>query len=69
MQKFMNAALVLGLLAACNPPSGSSPGNTDTVSASLHDSLVFKLQKVAGGLLAPVALENAHDGSNRLFAG
>lgn len=31
------------------------------------DSLVFKLEKVVDGLNGPLALENAHDGSGRLF--
>ena len=31
--------------------------------------LIFKLEKIADSLVAPVALENAHDGSDRLFVG
>jgi glucose/arabinose dehydrogenase len=39
----------------------------DSKSIKAKDSLVFKLEKVADGLYAPLALENAHDGSGRIF--
>ena len=57
---------ILLLIAGCgqHSPSPAISGN-----ASLSDSLVFSLRKVADGLDGPVALENAHDGSNRLFVG
>ncbi|GAA4306378.1 PQQ-dependent sugar dehydrogenase [Compostibacter hankyongensis] len=59
---------------ACRHPStgeqsgsGTPKGSTGPVSDS--DRLVFRLEKVADGLDGPVALENAHDGSGRLFVG
>lgn len=58
------------LFIACNNISNnqaktSDAENSKTIKA--RDSLVFKLEKVADGLYAPVALENAHDGSGRIF--
>ena len=39
----------------------------DSKTIKAKDSLVFKLEKVADGLYGPLALENAHDGSGRIF--
>ncbi|MEJ7739257.1 MAG: PQQ-dependent sugar dehydrogenase [Chitinophagaceae bacterium] len=66
-------ALFFGLLAmlftACNNISDNSDKTSNTRDSihNTNNSLVFKLEKVADSLYAPLALENAHDGSGRLF--
>ncbi len=40
-----------------------------TTAKVTPDSLLFVLEKVADSLYAPLAIENAHDGSGRLFIG
>lgn len=61
---FSLLTLMLIFQMACHGPSGTQhSGHTNT------DSLTFQLQKVSDSLTAPVALENAHDGSGRLFIG
>lgn len=39
----------------------------DSTTTQNNTTLVFDLEKVTEGLVAPLALENAHDGSGRLF--
>lgn len=71
MQKacFYSIVVIL-LMAGCGQrPSVPTASGSDTASAAARDSFVFSLRKVAGGLDGPVALENAHDGSDRLFVG
>ena len=66
MKKF-SPFILFALLWGCGegPAGPAKPGDSTTG----NDSLVFSLTKVAEGLNGPVALENAHDGSNRLFVG
>ncbi len=66
--------LIFGLLVLlfinCNNISDNQQKATVTKnskSIEVKDSLVFKLEKVADGLYGPLALENAHDGSGRIF--
>ncbi|KAA2240727.1 PQQ-dependent sugar dehydrogenase [Chitinophaga agrisoli] len=58
-------------MAACHQPSGTDHQTTgnDTISTKDSSGLTFKLIKVADSLPGPVALENAHDGTGRLFVG
>jgi len=67
-------ALIFGLLVLlfinCNNISdkqGKAPDAENSKIIKAKDSLVFKLEKVADGLYGPLALENAHDGSGRIF--
>ncbi|HTE31426.1 MAG TPA: PQQ-dependent sugar dehydrogenase, partial [Chryseolinea sp.] len=66
MKKF-SPFILFALLWGCGegPAGPAKPGDSTTG----NDSLVFSLTKVAEGLNGPVALENAHDGSKRLFVG
>ena len=60
------------LLTNCNNNSDNqtkSPVRQASKSMDAKDALVFKLEKVADSLCAPLALENAHDGSGRIFIG
>ncbi len=51
-------------IISCGTDSSSKPAD------KIHpDSLVFTLEKMADSLYAPLAIENAHDGSGRLFIG
>ena len=40
---------------------------TSPESPLIKNELIFKLEEVASGLYGPVGLENAHDGSGRIF--
>lgn len=58
------------LYTACNSIAGNQKKALHTENTRNVNSagpLVFKLNKVAEGLYAPLALENAHDGSGRIF--
>lgn len=57
------------MLCRCNTPSQheKQASNHQESQAEVVKPLVFKLEKVIEGLHAPLALENAADGSNRLF--
>ena len=66
--------LIFGLLVLlfidCNNISDNQEKASDAEDSKTitgKDSLVFKLEKVADGLYGPLALENAHDGSGRIF--
>src|SRR5688572_5621212 len=66
--------LIFGLLVLCligcnNNISENREKASDVEGPATKagDSLVFKLEKVADGLYGPLALENAHDGSGRIF--
>lgn len=63
-------SLLVLLFIACNNISNNQAKTSDAEDSKTikaRDSLVFKLEKVADGLYAPLALENAHDGSGRIF--
>lgn len=70
--KLLNFCIPVLLFICCNNISAnkekakkaflSEPG-------SIKNALIFKLEKVADSLYGPVALENAHDGSGRIFVG
>lgn len=65
-------SLLVLLFTNCNNNSekqSKAPVAEDSKSIEAKDSLVFKLEKVADSLYAPLALENAHDGSGRIFIG
>jgi glucose/arabinose dehydrogenase len=47
-------------------PGNKAPGKAN---APADPNLIFTLKEVATGLDGPVALENAHDGSERIFVG
>lgn len=68
----LSICTLLMLLSACHGPSGGQTAaaqKSDSLQTGRNDSLIFKLEEVADGLEGPVALENAHDGSGRLFIG
>src|ERR1044071_9295748 len=49
---------------------GCGEGSESATQNNIHpDSLVFTIDTIAKGLFAPLAIENAHDGSGRLFVG
>lgn len=55
-------------LAACQNASNEGKGNNDAEHETANgEPLLFDLVKVVDGLFAPVALENAKDGSGRIF--
>ena len=63
-------SLLVLLFIACNTISDNQAKASDAEDSKnikARDSLVFKLEKVADGLYGPLALENAHDGSGRIF--
>lgn len=61
---FLIAGLAIAFLCSCGP------GTESKEQTKPHpDSLVFHLEKIADSLDAPLAIENAHDGSGRLFIG
>ncbi|GAA4317870.1 PQQ-dependent sugar dehydrogenase [Compostibacter hankyongensis] len=56
--------------SACHSPSGGQQTNAAQQDRTAGDSkLTFTLEKITDSLDGPVALENAHDGSGRLFVG
>jgi glucose/arabinose dehydrogenase len=62
---FSFIAFIVVFQSACHGPSQGQHSEN-----KLDDkALVFQLQQVSDSLTAPVALENAHDGSGRLFVG
>jgi hypothetical protein len=68
--------LIFGFLALLlincnnnNDKQAKTQATEDSNNIQAKDSLVFKLEKVADSLYAPLALENAHDGSGRIFIG
>ncbi|CAN5535627.1 PQQ-dependent sugar dehydrogenase [soil metagenome] len=67
--KYLSTALVLFLLCfafSCQntTPENEAKSNENTIN---RQPLTLELEKVADGLYAPVALENAMDGSGRIF--
>ncbi|MDP4283623.1 MAG: PQQ-dependent sugar dehydrogenase [Bacteroidota bacterium] len=67
-------ALIFGLLilmfSNCNTIStkhGQTEDAQNSKNITTKDSLVFKLEEVTDSLYSPLALENAHDGSGRIF--
>lgn len=69
---FLNFFIAALLFICCNNVWGEN-GKTRKIisvqSSTIKDSLTFKLEKVADSLYGPVALENAHDGTGRIFVG
>ncbi|MBC7921129.1 MAG: PQQ-dependent sugar dehydrogenase [Ferruginibacter sp.] len=59
--------LLFGLLAACGPQSRQPDQRANRKDSISAPPLVFQLEKLVDGLYAPTALENAHDGTGRLF--
>lgn len=59
--------MLFAVCSACQGPSGDK--NNTQVAAKDSSQLTFKLVNVADSLYGPVALENSHDGSGRLFVG
>ncbi len=58
------------LFSNCNNISDKQKKVSDAKYSTINkinDSIVFKLEKVADSLYSPLALENAHDGSGRIF--
>jgi glucose/arabinose dehydrogenase len=69
---FLNFCIPALLIIFCNNVVGEKGKVKKVVfleSATMKDTLIFKLQKVVDSLYGPVALENAHDGSGRIFIG
>lgn len=58
---------VLLLLSCNNITNNYKQTSINDTTVKAKDSLVFKLEKVAEVLFGPLALENAHDGTDRLF--
>jgi len=68
--KLVSLCAVFFLVLSCANPSRHANDETSVSTDSANLSkFVFQLQKTAEGLEAPLALENAHDGSGRLFVG
>lgn len=68
----LNFCISVLLFIGCNNASndkGTNKKTTSLESVKIKDSLIFKLEKVADSLYGPLALENAHDGSGRIFVG
>jgi glucose/arabinose dehydrogenase len=69
-QALIRLLMIIAIFSGCRDTGKKTiPGEAVTTSAALKDSFVFTMQKIAEGLDAPLALENAHDGSKRLFVG
>ncbi len=64
-----NFCIPVLLLINCNNASGDKEKEKKISSAVVKNELIFKLEKVADSLYGPLALENAHDGSGRIFVG
>jgi glucose/arabinose dehydrogenase len=70
MKQVLIFGLIVLLFIDCNNISNNQEKASDAEDSKAikaKDSLVFKLEKVADGLYGPLALENAHDGSGRIF--
>jgi glucose/arabinose dehydrogenase len=67
-QQLAILSVLVVIFAACRNNEKNTAG-TDHSADSTKSSFVFKLEKVADGLDGPLALENAHDGSGRIFVG
>ena len=70
--RIANFCIPVLLFVCCNNVSGNKDKTTRAASSesiSTKDDLIFKLEKVADSLYGPLALENAHDGSGRIFVG
>ena len=67
-----NFCIPVLLFICCNNVSGNKEKTKRAASSesiSTKDNLIFRLEKVADSLYGPLALENAHDGSGRIFVG
>jgi glucose/arabinose dehydrogenase len=67
MKKGVLHFIVIGLIFTGCKDSGKDGASAK--ESSNKKSFVFKLEKFADSLYGPVALENAHDGSGRIFVG
>ncbi|MEJ7694947.1 hypothetical protein, partial [Daejeonella sp.] len=65
--KLIIFCLTVLLFFNCGNISGNKVLGQENFSSDT--TLIFKLTEVATGLNGPVALENAHDGSGRIFVG
>lgn len=57
------------LFISCNNASANKEKAEKISPVTIKNELTFKLEKVADSLYGPLALENAHDGSGRIFVG
>lgn len=66
-----HSILAVCVLAIAHTACHNSSSGKKSAEAQVKDSgkLIFKLEKTVDSLDGPVALENAHDGSGRLFVG
>ncbi len=58
---------LLIIISSCQNNSKEEHAKNKNESVSTEDPLIFKLEKVVEGINAPLALENAQDGSGRIF--
>lgn len=66
---FIILVMALSFSGCWNSGNNTKRQEASPEDSSKNHSFVFKLEKVADSLYAPLALENAHDGSGRIFVG
>ena len=69
-QTVLRLILITLVFTSCrNSGKNTLSGGASSKDSVVKKSFVFKLEKFADSLYAPLALENAHDGSGRIFVG
>lgn len=68
----LGICMLMVIYSSCESSSGrpnTAAQQNGQVQMDHGDQLIFKLEKISDSLDGPIALENAHDGSGRLFVG